>query len=154
MELKQMIADTKAKIAELSVILVGMEAQAIAEAQAAYDKGVVDGKASMGQEKLYSQEEMDAALNPLNEKVASLETQVAALTQQVADLGNAQAQAVADAVSAEASRLKAEFKAAWEMSQAEEAAAEAKVAALFAEAPAPVEPETPAEPAPETPSEG
>lgn len=129
------IKEVEEKLSELSAIHGE-------EVAAAYSKGFDDGKASMGNgdEKLYSQAELDAIVTPLKEEVA-------ALTAKVEQMGKDQEAAISAAVAAAVTKLKADLKAAYEAEQASETESEKRFADLLKteEAPAPVEP-APSEP--------
>jgi flagellar biosynthesis/type III secretory pathway protein FliH len=121
----------KALIAELTLKLVDTEA-AIAEAKkAAYDEGFAAGVASVptpgGEEKIYSQVELDAKVA---EAVAAMEMQLADATAKIAELeakvGEIDAK-VAEALAA----FKAELKAKYEEQQVAESASETGFAALL-----------------------
>jgi flagellar biosynthesis/type III secretory pathway protein FliH len=92
-----------------------------------YAKGFEDGKASVPPvtgDKIYSQEELDAAVKSA---VEPLQAQVTELQAKVDGIPALLEEAVANAKA----EVKAEFKAAWEASQAVEGEAEGAFAKLF-----------------------
>lgn len=125
MEIIKLLQDLAASVAALQAQLADAQAAADSIAKEAYDKGFADGVASVPtSDKLYSQEELDAAIaaavGPLNEKVAELQAQVDSFPAQID-------QKVQEAVAA----LKADLLAKYEAAQADEGDLENSVRELL-----------------------
>ena len=93
MDLIQMLNDLVAKINDLSAKLADAQVALDEQIKIAYDKGYNDGVASVPapvpSDKIYSQEELDAAIaasmEPLVAKIAELDAVVAGIDQKIAD---------------------------------------------------------------------
>jgi hypothetical protein len=93
MDLIQMLNGMVALISELQAKLADTQAALDEQIKIAYDKGYNDGVASIPvpvpSDKIYSQEELDAAIavamEPLVAKIAELDAVVAGIDQKVAD---------------------------------------------------------------------
>lgn len=91
MDLVALLNNLVANINELQAKLIDAQVSADALAKQKYDEGFAAGVASVPtpqpSDKLYSQEEMDAAIQsavvPLNEKIAELQTQVDGMQAQI-----------------------------------------------------------------------
>ncbi len=127
MDIVKMLQDLAASIAALTSQLSDAQAAADAIAKTAYDKGFVDGVASVPppvNDKIYSQAELDAAVAsavaPLNETVAAMQVQLADL-QAVVD---GMAGKIDEAVTASLVAFKAQLTAAYEAQQVVESESE------------------------------
>jgi hypothetical protein len=110
----KLLNDLQASISSLQAQLSDAQAAVAQVAKENYDKGFADGVASVGPgDKIYSQVEMDAALQPLKDQVAALQVQLDGVPAQIEA-----------AVAAGKAELKAELKAAYEAAQASESASE------------------------------
>lgn len=116
--------------AEYDAELADKEADAVAREGVAYNKGLADGKASMGEpsDKIYSQVELDGIVAPLNESIAAKDLAISA---KQAELDQALAESAGKIAEALAG-FKAEVKAKFEAAQASENATEAEFAAFLA----------------------
>ncbi len=117
----KLLNDLQASISGLQAQLADAQAAVDQVSKEAYAKGFSDGVASVPvSDKIFSQADMDAALKPLQDQVASLQAQVDGVPSQIES-------AVAEAVAA----VKAELKAAWDAEQASEGEAESKFGDLL-----------------------
>jgi hypothetical protein len=105
------------KIEELSVALSDAQAAGDSIAKEAYDKGFADGVASLPppvSDKIYSQEELDAAVagavGPLQEQVSAMQAELESLKVQVSDLQAGLEDAKIEAVAAFKSELLAKYE--------------------------------------------
>ncbi len=118
----------QAQIAELQTKLADAEAETTKLADEKYSEGYrqgkADGEAGGGSDKIYSQEELEAAVAGA---VAPLNEQIAALAVRVEELEKGQVEVAKNAVEA----FKMSMKAAWEALEGKETAAEAEFAQMF-----------------------
>ena len=124
--LKQNILDEKAELDQDLAVVEQMETEYDVELKAEFDKGFDEGvkqNTSPG-EKIYSEEELQAELQPLKDKIAELEGKVA---QAEAELPGKLEQAAKLAVDA----FKAELKAKYEEQQVAESQGETGFGALL-----------------------
>lgn len=118
-QLKQGILDQMAAVQQDLTLVEGIETSYADEIKAATDAGFDDGVKSAGNvnagDKLYSEEELQAELAPLNSKIADLQASVDASA--AALPGQIQA-----AVEQGQNELKTTLKAAWDAAQVDDVA--------------------------------
>lgn len=123
MDIVKLLQDLSATITSLQSALADAQAAAESIAKEAYDKGFADGVASVPPvptDKIYSQEDLDAAVKAAAEP---LQARVAELEAQVADMPAAIDAKVAEAMAA----FKADLLAKYEAQQADESAGESAI---------------------------
>jgi hypothetical protein len=126
MNSQEMIVDLKSKLDELS-------AQVEQEKTDKYNEGFAAGVASMnnGSDKIYSQAELDAQLQPLKDQVAAMQSQIDSLQASVDALpGQIDAAKLAGKEEGKV-ELKAELKAAYEAQQVAESQGETGFGSLL-----------------------
>lgn len=129
MDLFALFEQFKKVIADLQAQLVDVEAGVDAAKKAAYDAGFADGVASVPPpvpgDKIYSQEELDAAVAAakveLQKQVDELSAKVAELEVKLADVDAVVAAKVEEAIKAFKADLKAKYVAAQEAESKDEA---------------------------------